>query len=230
MLMTCLAFDIDGTIFDCGDIIVEAFQNGIDSFVKKSGRKIEMPSREKIISVLGIPTELIFQKLFPQLENHEQQIMNDLCMYSLVDLISRGGGYIYDGVYPTIKKLFKEGYRIFAASNGRLQYIQAILKSRGLFDYFTGPIIELDSRIRNKAGIVKHYKENICGSELLIMIGDRHADMEAAEENAIPFIGCSFGHAGIAEIQGSKWITDDFNKIYYLIKEIEKSVPGNNNE
>jgi phosphoglycolate phosphatase len=228
--MTCLAFDIDGTIFDCGDIIVEAFRNGIDSFIEYSENKIKMPSREKIISVLGIPTEQIFQQLFPVLERREQQIMNDLCMYSLVDMIDRGGGYIYEGVFPTIKKFYEEGYTILAASNGRRPYIEAILRAHGLIDFFTKPVIVLDSNIQSKAGIVKHYKENICKKELLIMIGDRHSDMDAAKENAVPFIGCSFGHAGIDEIQGTTWITHDFNKIYDLVKEIENTAGIHKNE
>jgi phosphoglycolate phosphatase len=219
--MTCLAFDIDGTIFDCGKIIVEAFERTIAITIERNPKDIKMPSREDIISVLGIPTDTIFQKLFPYLETSEQQHMTNLCTDVLAEMINNGGGYIYENGYPTIKKFYKEGYRLFAASNGRLKYIEAILNTSGLAKYFTKPIIVLNETITDKTGILKQYKDNLCGNDLIIMIGDRYTDRLAAEENNTPFIGCSFGHA-VNELEGIHWKAENFVAIYNLVKKIEK--------
>ena len=137
-------------------------------------------------------------------------------------MINRGGGRIFNGVYSTLERFYNEGYKILAASNGRLQYIEAILKSNGLIDFFHMPIIVLNTVIKDKSEIVKYYKENLCSNNLLIMIGDRFSDKTAAEKNNIPFIGCSFGHADDAELAGLKWRTSEFTSIYNLVKDIEE--------
>jgi len=221
--MTCLTFDIDGTIFDCSDIIVDAFQKGISLFNENTGIKVQMPSKEKIISVLGIPTDSIFQNLFPDLNAQGQQTMNDLCINILADMISQGAGTLYDHVFSTLECLYKEGYSIYSASNGKIKYIQSVLDSKGLAKFFQSPIMVINSEIKSKSEIVKYYKNTLCKNDLMIMIGDRTSDRLAAEENNIPFIGCAFGHAGFSELEGVRWTTTDFKKIYNLVKEIEET-------
>ncbi len=220
--MTCLAFDIDGTIFDCTEIIVDAFRQGIIAFSKTSSKKIQLPGKQEIKSVLGTPHDQIFQQLFPDLENDDQYKINELSTESLVKIVNNGGGNIFKGVSYTLKLFHKQGYKIFAASNGNQQYIEAVLKSNDLFDYFSKPLIVLGPTIISKSEIVKYYKDNICNDDLLIMIGDRHTDMIAAKENDVPFIGCVFGHAESSELKGSQWLTADFNNIFNIVKEIEK--------
>ncbi|MBN2400887.1 MAG: HAD family hydrolase [Spirochaetes bacterium] len=220
--MTCLAFDIDGTLFDCGDIIIEAFQKGIALFMKNAVTAIEMPSKDKIISVLGIPTDLIFEQLFPDLNAHDQLKINDLCVNALADMIHHGGGSLYEHVYSTLERLHNEGYSMYSASNGKIKYIQSILESNGLINFFKKPVIVLNSKIKTKSEIIRYYKTNLSINDLMIMIGDRSSDRQAAEENNIPFIGCAFGHAGFRELDCVRWIASDFSKIYNIVKEIEK--------
>jgi len=55
----------------------------------------------------------------------------------------------------------------------------------------------------------------------LIMVGDRYTDLAAAKENGIPFIGCAFGHTGADEIEGEKYIVENFREIPEMLKKIE---------
>lgn len=221
--MIYLAFDIDGTIFDCGDIIVQAFQDGITEFLKQRSAKIEVPSKEQIISVIGQPTDLIFKQLFPELMEYDLQRLNDLCTDSLSDKISLGGGSLFEGVYDTLKNFYSDGYKLLIASNGREKYIQAILQSNNLAKFFTLPIIYIEKKITNKTDILRHYKSTISKDRPMIMIGDRLSDRIAAFENNMPFIGCAFGHANNKEIKGSTWIAHDFKSIYEIVKKIEEN-------
>ena len=75
----CLAFDLDGTIYDCKDIIVDAFRQGIAEFIQYSHKNIKIPDKDKIISILGTPHDLIFKKLFPELDITEQQNIKGAC-------------------------------------------------------------------------------------------------------------------------------------------------------
>jgi kynureninase len=91
------------------------------------------------------------------------------------------------------------------------------INSEGLIDAQS-----VRDNITDKTAIISYYLKNIPKKTRLIMIGDRYTDRIAASDNAIPFIGCSFGHAGVKEISGSKWIAEKFTDIPALIRKIEK--------
>ncbi|MBN2038426.1 MAG: HAD family hydrolase [Spirochaetes bacterium] len=222
--MTYLAFDLDGTIYDCRSIIVQAFQQGIADLIESGHNDIGVPGKGKIVAVLGTPHDLIFVNLFPELKSAEQEKINDYCTKALVRMVNSGGGEIFEGVKSTLKKLYSENYRMFIASNGHITYIEAILNSNELSIYFSKPILSLNKDIPDKSAIVECYKNNLCNDDLLIMIGDRESDKTAARDNDIPFIGCSFGHADYAELQGSRWIVHEFSEIFNCVKEIELEI------
>lgn len=222
--MTYIAFDIDGTLFDCEEIIVEAFQKGINRFRMEESRDIEIPTKETIMTVIGIPNQQIYRALFPNLNRDELQKINNFCSLILTEMIVNGGGRIYDSVYSTLESLYKKGNTLFIASNGRLEYIEAILNSKGIMKFFSKPIIHIDNEIKDKIDIIRCYKKMIPEDNLLIMIGDRESDRIAARENNIPFIGCIYGHVGGKEVEGVRWIVREFAEIPERIQEIKYSV------
>lgn len=219
--MTCVAFDIDGTIYDCGDIVVDAFQEGARKYGELHGSGIETPSREEILRYVGIPTDEIFVNLYPMLGPAAQMELNDLSMESLSAMVRGGGGVLYDGVRETVEDLFRGGRRILAASNGKLPYIKAILETYGLMEFFEGPLVVVGDTLNDKSDIVRHYLEHRCNGELLVMVGDRESDVRAAKVNGVPFIGCAFGHAGTEEMKGERWIVENFRDIPDVVKAIE---------
>ncbi|MDY6934583.1 MAG: HAD hydrolase-like protein [Spirochaetota bacterium] len=136
----------------------------------------------------------------------------------------RGGGELFDDVYVTLETIYNRGYTMLVASNGKIDYIEAILNSKDIKKYFTYPIVTIDNMIRGKNDIVRYYKETISKNNLLIMIGDRESDMIAAIENGIPFIGCSFGFSENNEFKDLKWRVNRFSKIPCIIRTIEKEL------
>lgn len=90
--MTYIAFDIDGTIFDCNDIIIDAFQLGIAIFNKQSSMDIALPNKDIIMSMIGMPTDIIFKRLFPELGAHHLKRVVDYCTQGLAQIICEGGG------------------------------------------------------------------------------------------------------------------------------------------
>lgn len=219
--MTYLAFDMDGTLYDCSGIVADAFQEGIRRFEKPGRKNITVPEKESIIIVLGQPVELIFKTLFPELNGQELLEINDFCTNTLIEMIKAGGGSLIDDVYPNLEKLYKEGYGMFIASNGRPEYLDAILSATGIEKFFLKPVVTIDGKIKTKGDIVRHYMEETVRDNIFIMIGDRASDRTAAAENDVPFIGCNFGYGGY-ELAGSKWLAADFNEVYHIIKKIEK--------
>jgi len=225
-IMTWIAFDIDGTIYDCGEIVVDAFQEGAERYTSAYGISLQTPSREDILSVVGLPTDDIFLHLYPGLPGDTHKVLNTLSMECLTRKVRDKGGIVFPGVIDTIRSLHRMGKKLLVASNGKKDYINAILETYGISNCFSHPLFVINGEIKNKTDIVRRYKSCLSRNDLLIMIGDRTSDLDAARSNGIPFIGCAFGHAGIREIQGERWIARSFTHITNLVGVIEKEFSG----
>jgi len=216
-----LAFDIDGTVFDVSDIAVESFRRGIEIFNMNHGVEIKVPSRDAIIDVLGTPIEDIFRKLFPETGPSHLPYLLRSCTEGFVSLIRKGGGRIFDGVSDVIGGLHDDGYVLLAASNGRREYVTAILETHGLIGYFHREMFFPGNGIPDKTALVRKYSDEIIGERPVIMIGDRTADRKAAEDNGIPFLGCAFGYGSMDELEGCRWVVTAFADIPRTLHEIE---------
>jgi phosphoglycolate phosphatase-like HAD superfamily hydrolase len=224
--MTTIAFDIDGTIFDCGDIVADAFNEGARRFGQIHGLTLRMASRDEIMSVVGIPTDEIFTLLYPEVAAKKQPELLQTCQQALSAMVRQGRGLLFDDVKSIIHSLHADSYRFFAASNGTREYISAILETYGLMHYFINPLIVIGGPIRSKSDIIRHYIEHIMDGDRVIMVGDRLSDLNAALDNDIPFIGCAFGHMGASEIENQPWIAHHFTDIPVLVRKIEEGVWG----
>lgn len=220
--MTTLAFDIDGTIFDCSDIVAQAFAEGARKISQKYSLVLPHYSNDEIMQVVGHPTDVLFRILYPHLRDDQRKDLIKESQAALAEMVRCGKGRLIEGVKETIEFLFNEGYRICAASNGTKEYIEAIFEAHSLGHFFL-PIVVINETLKNKSDIVKYYIASSPNSDLFIMIGDRKSDIDAARCNGIPFIGCAFGHMGVSEIGGEKWIAHNFVEIPNLVKKIEQT-------
>ncbi|MCL1864189.1 MAG: HAD family hydrolase [Spirochaetes bacterium] len=215
-----LAFDIDGTIYDVGDILEESFRKGVISFIDMGySKSLDIPAKDDIISTLGLTLDDIFNTLFPQLTEDEKIRLSLICTNNLVRMIREKRGRLIDGVYETLNKLHTMSFNMLVASNGARDYVEAILETYNIKRLFSEPFIYAEGDVENKTDIIRRYLE-LNPERKLIMIGDRATDLAAAKENNIPFIGCAFGHAGDDEIKGEKYIVQNFCDIINTLKAI----------
>jgi adenosylhomocysteine nucleosidase len=162
--------------------------------------------------------------LFPALDISKRNELALLCTVNLVEMIREKKGSLISGVEETIKELNKMNYRMLVASNGARAYVEAILETYDLKRYFSQPFLYPEGPIKNKTDIIGTYIK-LNSDRKLVMIGDRYTDLAAAKENGIPFIGCAFGHAGLDEIEGEKYIVYNFRDIPEMIKKIKDDNP-----
>ncbi|MCB1189005.1 MAG: HAD family hydrolase [Leptospiraceae bacterium] len=196
-----LAFDIDGTLFSSEEIILPTYQEAIEKFLLSKHSKIIPPSKDEIIEQIGKPVKTIFQNLFPNIQEKDRDTISQFVLEILCKKIENGEGILYESVRETIYQLFQKQYTIVTASNGRKPYIETILKTHGLNNYFQD-IVTLDYHtIKTKGDILDFYKKqyNLDGSQIL-MIGDRSSDRDAALQADTHFVFTSFGHASKNEI------------------------------
>ena len=216
-----LAFDIDGTIYDAGDILEESFRDGVLSFIEGGFCKsLDIPTKEEIVATLGLTLSDIFITLFPLLDESERVKLSLVCTDNLVNMIKEKKGALIDGVYETLERLNSMNFNMLVASNGARDYVEAILETYNIKRFFSEPFIYAEGSIKDKTDIIRRYIR-LNPERKLIMIGDRATDLNAAKYNNIPFIGCAFGHAGDDEIKGEKYIVHSFSEIPVMLKRMQ---------
>ena len=215
-----LAFDIDGTIFDAGEILLTAIEQGSDKLKNlRPELNISTPTMQQITSTLGYPLPEIFRMLYPELDAEGRRLYAEIWTENLVSLILARKGILIDGAERIIPQLHAEGFTMLVASNGAREYVEAVLAAYNLKKYFSEPFLYAADGYGTKSGIVKEYMK-VLEPGTFIMIGDRITDLDAARDNSIPFIGCAFGHAGIEEIGGERYIVHSLEEVPAMIERV----------
>lgn len=215
-----IAFDMDGTLFDCSFIVGKSFQRGIQRFANEKNLQLKIPTTAEIMEYVGFPTDYIFESLFPELERILIPELNNICTEELALDVRNKSGILYPGVRELLSSLKNKNYILTIASNGMLPYLSAIVETYKLDLYLEKDIVVIDNdTVNDKNEIVKTYIEKY-SPEKVIMIGDRVSDMNAAHANNTYFIGCAFGHAGDSEFKDEKYIVHSVNEIYSEILKI----------
>lgn len=215
-----LAFDIDGTIFDAGEILLTAIEQGSDKLkALRPDVNISTPTMRQITATLGYPLPEIFSMLYPELDAEGRRLYAEIWTENLVHLILAREGILIDCADRVMPQLYAEGYTMLVASNGAREYVEAVLAAYDIKKYFSEPFLYAADGYGTKSGIVKEYIRAL-EPGTFIMIGDRITDLDAARDNSIPFIGCAFGHAGIEEIGGEKYIVHSLDELPGMVKQI----------
>lgn len=209
-----VAFDVDGTLFSSESIIFKTYVQAIEEFAQKTGKITSLPSHDQIMNEIGKPVRTIFKNLLPELPEPERDQISGRVLDLLCDSIRSGGGDFYAGVGSTIHYLKEKGYTITCASNGRKPYIETVLETAGVLQYFEPIVVINQETIHTKGEILAEYvrKYNLEPSAIA-MIGDRHSDWEAARENGCPFGFCTYGHGLPGEIPDFEWKFDDLTTL-----------------
>ncbi len=203
-----LAFDLDGVIFSSEPFLGEAYRQAILNVnTARPGSFDRVPDTEEILQHIGWPVPTILQRLFPVVDEEAIGLLHLQTLEVICGFVADRQGVLYDDVPATLAQLHADGFTLVIASNGRRKYIETVLSTYSI-DHLFVPIVTADE-VGDKIAIVKQYL--VSHSPLAaLMIGDRASDVEAAQENRIPFVGCDYGHGHRAEIEGHGTIIDRF--------------------
>ena len=212
-----ILFDVDGTLFSSEGIIEQIYRNEFRKFNARYGKPAVIPGHDDIMAQIGKPVVKIFEALAPDLTVEERETLGEIILNELVTSILEGAGEHYEGVTKTIENLSKK-YRIFAASNGRLPYVEAILKANEIYTFFEA-IPHVDNlNIKNKNELVSSILKNYnLKSDDAVLIGDRTSDRDAALDNKCYFIACRYGHGGEEEWKGAHAFIDSITDLEKLL-------------
>ncbi len=207
-------FDLDGTIIDSTEAILESFEKAYTSF------GAEVPAQEKITSLIGLPLDVMFVKLGVD----EAEAMAYVKVYKEhYRTIHTQKTVLIPNAKEAIE--FAHGYaRLGIVTTKTSEYSRTLLEHFDLMKYFDVLIGRED---------VEHPKPdpepvlkalNALGlrfGQVAYMVGDTDADMLAAEEAEIGCVGVLSGYMSKEELSScADFITVDALEAVKLIEKV----------
>ncbi len=208
-----LLFDLDGTLTDSG----EGIMNSIAYALSKFG--INDPDREVLLKFIGPPLVVSFAKYY---NLNEEECEKALAYYRKYFAVK--GMYenrVYDGIREVLEEIRKTDRVLILATSKPEFFTEKILEYFDLkkyFDFVAGAT--LDGTRSHKVDVVRYALE-ISNSEKnqTLMIGDRNEDIRGAGLNGIDGLGVAYGYGTENELieAGAKYIAHSPDEILKYI-------------
>jgi phosphoglycolate phosphatase len=203
-------FDMDGTLFQTNLILEPALDATFD-VLRTSGLWQGETPIEKYREIMGVPLPVVWETLCPMHTIEIREESNVLFHVKLIEQIRNHQGALYPYAEQTLAAL-SENYPLYIASNGQVDYLQAIVETYQLERFIKG-IYSIQSIVSgHKSDLVKRVVEE---NEIQngVVVGDRSSDIQAAHDNQLQSIGVRFDFAQDNELQKADIIIDDLTAL-----------------
>lgn len=208
-------FDLDGTLTDSGEGIMNSVAYALESY----GIKVE--NKDDLRCFVGPPLYDSFEKHYGFSKDEAVKAVAKYREYFATK------GIFENKIFPKtrwlLEELKKSGCRLVIATSKPEVYALKILEYfdiKKYFDVVVGPL--LSGELIKKEDVIKECLKRLGNetSENCIMIGDREHDIKGAKFNDMASIGVLFGYGDREELEGAKadYIVNDFSEILAIIK------------
>ncbi|MCH4889096.1 HAD family hydrolase [Acidaminobacter sp. JC074] len=207
-----ILFDLDGTITDSAPGITRAAAYAL----KKYG--IQYENFEDLRFFVGPPLIDSFRK-YDEISDPMEAVAFFREYYSEKGIFECD---VFKGIEIMLKKLKDMNKRLIIATSKPEAFAVKILKHYDLdayFDFIAGATMD-ETRIKKSDVIDYALKSNNIGdSKGLVMIGDRHHDIEGANLHHLDSIGVLYGYGDFEELKkaGATYIVKDVNELESLL-------------
>lgn len=188
-----IIFDIDGTLLETGRVTVPAVQRTF------AAHGLPVPDHGTICGFFGKPVEDYEAWLAEQCPpDTAPQIVAETNALEL-DLIG-SEGRLYDGAREVLEELHGK-YALAVCSNGPNDYVNTFLDAHDVRKYLAA-VRARGTLYCGKTEMIESILAMNFG-EPVVMVGDRHDDIEAAHANGALAVGAAYGFGGDRELAGA---------------------------
>ena len=188
-----ILFDLDGTLTDSGEGIINCAAPALEHF------GIPIPQRDALRVFVGPP----LHDTFRQFGVPEDQVDEAIRIYrSRYVPIGKFENTPYPGIRELLEKLRAQGHRLFVATSKPEDMSVEILEHFDLarfFDRICGA--SLDRSRSSKDAVIAYLLQQHGAGEQMVMVGDTVFDILGAAAHGIPTIGVSWGYGDVSEMQ-----------------------------
>ena len=211
MTQKCIIFDLDGTLTDSGEGIINCVIQTLEHY------GLPIPDRQDMRFVIGPP----LKTTFPKLGIPEDQVEEAIRIYRGF-YVPKGmfENYPYPGIEPLLQQLQQNGHRLFVGTSKPEHMAIAILEKFGLASYFEKICGSAMDGVRDsKSEVLAYLLESIGGAGNTVMVGDTVFDVVGAAAHQIPTIGVSWGYGKEAEMlsAGAATIARTMDELFSLL-------------
>lgn len=202
--MKAIVFDLDGTLWDTSDIVVDKWND----VLSKECPSLKM-TKEIMASLMGKNKAQFIDDFFVGVEKTVAVELIEEIFALEQQYLRKHGGNVYDGVWETLKVL-KKNYKLMIVSNCQAGYLDAFKTCYDADEFFC------DYECAGNTGLSKG--ENIKlvldrnNVEKAIYVGDTKSDEIAAKQAGLPFVFASYGFGK----------ADNFDAIINSFEEIKQ--------
>ena len=221
-----LIFDMDGTLFQTDKILEISLQETFDHLRNLSLWEQKTPI-EKYREIMGVPLPVVWETLLPEQSSEIRQQANELFHEKLITNINVGNGALYPYVKEVFGHLKDNDCAIYIASNGQIEYLNAIVKYYQLDNWVTETFSIQHIQSQNKSDLV-HTIVNKYNVEKGAVIGDRLSDIKAAKDNSLVAIGCNFDFAQENELAQADIIINSLVELKSVLEKLNDKSNGGN--
>lgn len=187
-----ILFDLDGTLTDSGEGIINCAALALEHF------GIPVPSREEMRVFVGPPLHDTFRKFGVPADKTGEAVEVYRSRYNP---IGKYENTPYPGIRELLEALTQQGHRLYVATSKPEEMSRDILAHFDLAQYFT--LIcgaSLDTSRSTKDAVIAYLLEQSGEQTHMVMVGDTLYDILGAKAHGIPGIGVSWGYGKVSEM------------------------------
>ena len=193
MKQKTIFFDLDGTLTDSGEGIINCATLALEHF------GLPVPSREEMGVFVGPPLDQTFVKFGVPADKTQEAIDVFRSRYLVVGKFENTP---YPGIHELLEKLKGQGHRLFVATSKPEVTAVEILHKFELAQYFQEICgATMDGTRVHKADVIAYLLGKIGTPENILMVGDTDFDVIGAAAHGIKTIGVSWGYGTVAKME-----------------------------
>lgn len=216
MKIHTILFDLDGTLTDSGEGIMNAVRYTLERYEKEA-------TEEELRSFIGPPLQTQFEQF---LKVSEEEGKRAVSIYR--EYYTKRGIYenkVYPGISDVLKQLKQAGFRLCIATSKPEKFAVQIAEHFNFAQYFDriGGALMDGNRTKKREVIEYVLTEEQIGDqrEGILMVGDRKHDICGAKQTGLRSMGVLYGYGSQEELEtaGADWIVETPEDIWSILKE-----------
>ena len=211
MPKNAIFFDLDGTLTDSGEGIINCATLALEHF------GLPVPSREEMGVFVGPPLDKTFIQFGVPADKTQEAIDVFRSRYVVVGKFEN---FPSPGIHDLLAALKAQGHRLFVATSKPEVTALEVLAKFELTEYFEQIVgATLDGTRSHKADVLAYLLNQIDAPEHALMVGDTEYDVLGAAAHNIPTIGVAWGYGKVAAMEqaGAIGIAYTMEELFSLI-------------
>jgi len=219
--LRAVAFDLDGTLVDSSNAVLDAVAAGVRDVTGRHGKALDV-SRDVILGALGQPAGDYYRSILPAGLVHLAAEVQEAATALEVAAMQDGRDHLFPRVRETLDALRSRGFRLACISNAQLPYFRAALDHQGLAERFD----HSECQEELPRGAKRPFKSTMLRRALValevdaadvVMVGDREEDIMSGLEVGTRAVGVTMGFGTATELERAHARIDAFEQLLDVI-------------